>query len=104
MTRPEWYTGVVQRAGCLTASTQTANVNCLLIADFLREVSEGTRTPDRLDHNRIPRDFLGGCQSPFAGISWFELPPLLLRLMDKLMDARRAKAALTSSASFAAGA
>ena len=68
------------------------------------EVSEGTRTPDRLDHNRIPRDFLDRGQSLFAGSSWFELLALLLRLMDKLMDAPRAKAALTISASFAAGA
>ena len=71
--------------------------------DF-RRVSEGTRTPDRLDHNRIPRNFLGGGQLLFAASSWFESPPLLVRLMDKLMDAPRAKAALTSSASFAAGA
>jgi hypothetical protein len=68
-------------------------------------VSEGTRTPDRLDHNRIPMNFLGGGQLVFAGSSWFEMPALLLRLTDKLMDAPRAKAALTSgSASWAAGA
>ena len=69
-----------------------------------RGVSEGTRTPDRLDHNRIPRDFLGRGQSLFAGSSWFELLALLLKLMDKLMDAPRAKAELTISASFSAGA
>jgi hypothetical protein len=69
-----------------------------------RGVSDGTRTHDRLDHNRIPRDFLGGGQSSFAGSSWFELLALLLKLMDRLMDAARAKAALTISASFAAGA
>jgi hypothetical protein len=54
MTRPEWYTGVVQRAGCLTASTQTANVNSLLIDAFLREVSEGERGCERGDSNPRP--------------------------------------------------
>ncbi len=55
MTPAAWYNEVVQWPTELTDSDRRRSRNSLLIAAFCflrRRVSEGTRTPDRLDHNQ----------------------------------------------------
>ncbi len=52
----KWYNEVVQRSAIRPINTTRDAANSLLIVAFLlscflRRVSEGTRTPDRLDHN-----------------------------------------------------
>ena len=72
--RAEFHARVAQRSGT-TASTPTVPLRCDQRKspphrDLPRGVSEGTRTPDRLDHNEMPPPYTFGCapcgQLPFS--------------------------------------
>ncbi len=49
---PEWYNEVVQRPALPTKQHPSRRSELPANRRFLRRVSEGTRTPDRLDHNQ----------------------------------------------------